>query len=69
MFYTKNVPGWERILRTMGGAMMMAGGLMGMPGSMAGKGVAAMGMMLIATGFVGFCPACALVGRKLDRAR
>jgi hypothetical protein len=24
---------------------------------------------LAATGLVGFCPACALVGRKLDRAQ
>lgn len=31
-----------------------------------GWGAGAMGMMAAVTGLVGFCPACALVGRKLD---
>lgn len=69
MFYTKNVPGWERVLRAVGGIAMIAGGLMGMPGAMLGKAVAATGVFVIATGFVGFCPACWMFGRKLDRAK
>lgn len=29
--------------------------------------VGAMGMMLAMTGLLGFCPMCALAGRKLDK--
>lgn len=68
MFYTKNVPGWERVVRSIGGIAMIVGGLMGMPGTLTGKLLAMGGLMVVATGFVGFCPACAMLGRKLDRA-
>ena len=32
MFYRKNLPGWERAMRTVGGVVMIASGLLGMPG-------------------------------------
>ena len=32
MFYRKNLPGWERAMRTIGGVVMIAYGLLGMPG-------------------------------------
>ena len=32
MFYRKNLPGWERAMRTIGGVAMVAYGLLGMPG-------------------------------------
>jgi hypothetical protein len=32
MFYRKNLPGWERIMRSVGGVVMIAYGLFGMPG-------------------------------------
>jgi hypothetical protein len=65
MFYAKNVPGWERAVRVIAGLSMIAAGLLYLPGSMLGYGVTASGVVALLTGFVGFCPMCALVGRKL----
>jgi hypothetical protein len=65
MFYRKNLPGWERAMRTIGGVVMIAYGLLGMPGTMAGYLIAGTGAIAIATGFLGFFPMCAMVGRRL----
>jgi len=71
MFYRKNLPGWERAMRSVGGVVMIAYGLFGMPGlpgmpgAMAGYLIAGTGVVAILTGFFGFCPMCAMVGRKL----
>ena len=69
MFYRKNLPGWERAMRAVGGVVMIAYGLLGpaagMPGTMAGYLIAGTGAVAVLTGFVGFCPMCAMVGRKL----
>ena len=71
MFYRKNLPGWERAMRAVGGAVMIAYGLFGipglpgMPGALAGYLIAGTGVVAILTGFFGFCPMCAMVGRKL----
>ena len=65
MFYRKNLPGWERTIRAVGGVVMIAYGLFGMPGTMAGYVIAGAGTVAILTGFFGFCPMCALVGRRL----
>ncbi|MEH2566949.1 YgaP family membrane protein [Bradyrhizobium sp. AZCC 2289] len=55
MFYRKNLSGWERAARVVGGAAMIAGGLL-----------ACSGVVTALTGFVGFCPMCAMVGRRLS---
>jgi hypothetical protein len=77
MLYRKNLPGWERAMRTIGGVVMVAygllgmsgllamPGLLGMPGTMAGYLIAGAGVVAVLTGFFGFCPMCAMVGRKL----
>jgi len=71
MFYRKNLPGWERVMRSVGGVVMIAYGLFGMPGlpgtpgAMAGYLIAGTGAVAILTGFFGFCPMCAMVGRRL----
>ena len=71
MLYRKNLPGWERVMRSVGGVVMIAYGLFGMPGlpgmsgAMAGYLIAGTGVVAILTGFFGFCPMCAMVGRKL----
>jgi hypothetical protein len=65
MFYRKNLPGWERAMRTIGGVGMIAYGLLSMPGTMAGYLIAGTGMVAALTGFFGFCPMCAMVGRRL----
>jgi hypothetical protein len=70
MFYAKNLPPAERILRLISGIGLI---LFGMPyfqgglGSLWGLLSAGSGAGILVTGMVGFCPACALVGRKLDK--
>jgi hypothetical protein len=66
MFYRKNLPGWERAVRVAGGAAMIACGLLGLSGMPIGYLIACAGVVTALTGFVGFCPMCARVGRKLS---
>ena len=66
MFYQKNLPAWERTARLVAGALMIACGLVapGVHGTAVGYIIAATGAATLLTGFVGFCPACAMAGRK-----
>lgn len=65
-FYEKNLPTWERVLRVAVSLAAAAWAFVALSsplswvviGSVAG---------FAATGFVGFCPACAMVGRKLKK--
>jgi len=68
MFYTKNVPALERILRVIMGLAGLAYAAMnwGVSGLAVGMGI--MGAMLAMTGLIGFCPMCAMVGRKPAKA-
>lgn len=63
MFYRKNVYAWEQIVRFIAGAAMIAGGLYFLPG-WPGYLVAAAGLYTGLTGLFGYCPACAMIGRK-----
>ena len=65
MFYRKNLPGWERAMRVVGGVVMIACGLLGLAGTPIGYLIAAAGVVTAMTGFFGFCPMCAMVGRRL----
>jgi hypothetical protein len=66
MFYVKNVPGWERALRGLVGVLMLLGAaLLLSMGNPLGYVVGASGLMAIMSGFFGFCPMCALAGRRL----
>jgi len=65
MFYRKNLPGWERAVRVLGGAAIIARGLLAYPGMPMGYVIAGAGVVLLMTGFFGFCPMCAMVGRRL----
>jgi hypothetical protein len=65
-FFMKNLPGWERALRSALGVVAIAGGwALGSPYRELGIATAA-GLLL--TGLVGFCPMCAMLGRKLPVA-
>ena len=65
MLYRKNLPNWERWLRVIVGLALIGYALLGTP-SMIIAAVATVSVaFIIITGFEGFCPACALVGRKL----
>jgi hypothetical protein len=62
-FFAKNLPTWERVLRTVLAVAALSGGwLLGTPYRELGVVTAA---TLLLTGLVGFCPMCAMVGRKL----
>jgi hypothetical protein len=65
MFYRKNLPGWERAARVLGGAAMIACGYLGLPGMPIGYLIAGAGVVTAMTGFFGFCPMCAMAGRRL----
>lgn len=64
-FYAKNVPGWERVLRVVLSvtATVLSFVYLRAPLSYV---AAASAIGFAITGLVGFCPACALVGRRLD---
>jgi len=67
MFYRKNLLAWEQMLRVLAGFAMIGGGLIYLTGWPAYL-VAAGGAFLAVTGIFGYCPACAMVGRKpIDR--
>lgn len=69
MFYVKNLPGWERTLRVVMGVMALAYAGMNWGTSALAVGLGLMGAVLALTGLFGFCPMCAMVGRKLDAQR
>jgi len=68
MLYVKNVPGWERAVRVVAGLAMIACGLLGLSGLVIGYAIAGVGVSTLLTGFIGFCPMCAMAGRRLDAA-
>ncbi len=64
MVYVKNVPNGERVLRVVLG-LAVAGAGMALAGGVTGWVIAASSVGLVASGLFGYCPACAMVGRKL----
>jgi len=65
MFYLQqNLPWWERALRVaLGAAVAIAALALQANGLMLWLAVAAAATLAL-TGFVGFCPACAMFGRR-----
>lgn len=66
MFYLKNVPIWERLLRLLVGAALVGWGVLGLHGWMSGIAILS-SIGLVLSGIFGFCPACAMVGRRLKK--
>ncbi|WP_137924156.1 DUF2892 domain-containing protein [Cupriavidus sp. 2SB] len=66
MFYVKNVPGWERAVRVVVGLVVAIAAIIGM-GGLWGTLIAVCAAGIVVSGLVGFCPMCAMVGRRLDR--
>jgi uncharacterized protein YjeT (DUF2065 family) len=65
MIYRKNLYSWEQMLRLIGGVALVAGGLLGLPGTLWGYALIASGLVAAVTGLFGWCPACAMVGRRI----
>lgn len=66
MIYVKNLPLWERSLRIGAGAALAAYALLGVAGMMEWV-MLACGAGAALTGIFGFCPACAMFGRRLEK--
>jgi len=65
MLYLKtNLPGWERALRVALGVIVAVMAFQFAPGALGSWIGPGTGLMLAVTGFVGFCPMCAMVGRR-----
>jgi hypothetical protein len=65
MYIKTNLPGWERAIRIAMGVMVAGlAYLVGPSPMMTWIGIA-MGGMFAGTGFIGFCPMCAMVGRRI----
>ena len=65
MFYIKNVPVWERVLRVALGLTLTLYLIFGHPTSSLMILSIVSAAFVVITGFVGWCPMCALVGRKI----
>lgn len=64
MFYQKNLPLRERVLRVLAGSIAIAITLsLSLSGWLSALLIASAGAFLF-FGFIGFCPLCALAGRK-----
>jgi hypothetical protein len=68
MFYVKNVPTWERIVRVIAGLAAIVAGY-SLVGGMWGTLIAASAAGIVGSGLFGFCPMCAMVGRRLEQKK
>jgi len=64
MFYVKNLPTWERWARGIFGVGLATFGATSQGNGPIGWLLIAGGVISLLTGLVGFCPMCAMVGRK-----
>ena len=65
MFYLKrNLPTWERVARLGGGALLAAAAAYALPVGALLTVALSSAAILAGTALVGFCPACAMLGRK-----
>lgn len=65
MFFLKrNLPNWERALRIAMGVAIGAAVFSGLTAGRVSDLAIAIAATLVLTAFVGFCPACAMVGRR-----
>ena len=67
MFYRKNIYTWEQIVRLIGGMALALYGYFALSSGALGYLLIAAGVVTAVSGILGFCPACAMVGRKLKQ--
>ena len=67
MFYIKNLPTWERALRILVGLLGLGYAAMQWNGSALAIILGLSAATLAVTGLFGFCPMCAMMGRKLKK--
>lgn len=66
MIFKRNVPGWERGLRTACGIVLLVVAVMTPLAGLPLWAVLAGGVGLLGSAAMGFCPACAMAGRRLS---
>jgi Inner membrane protein YgaP-like, transmembrane domain len=64
LYFKTNLPGWERAIRVAMGVMLAVLAYLYAPSALMSWLGIGMGAMLAGTGFIGFCPMCAMVGRR-----
>src|SRR5262250_3152765 len=64
MWYRKNVGGWERAVRLVGGGLMLICGVVALHASPLGLLLSGAGIVTLVTGVFGYCPACSIAGRE-----
>lgn len=64
MFYRKNVGTAEGLFRGLMGVGLIGAGLLWQGDTPMGIGLALVGATGILTGMLGYCPACAMMGRR-----
>ena len=57
---------WEQVVRFTASVILVGYPLIKLAGSLIGYGLIATGLMLGVTGLVGWCPMCAIAGRKIN---
>jgi len=65
MFYAKNLPTWERLIRLVA-ALATGACAAQFWGTPVGYVWAVVGIAMALTSVVGFCPMCALAGRRIE---
>jgi Protein of unknown function (DUF2892) len=68
MFYRKNLYTWEQGVRVIASVGAAAYGLYAFPNSFSGYAIVAGAIVFAMTGIIGWCPMCAMVGRKIKTA-
>ncbi|MBV8110647.1 MAG: DUF2892 domain-containing protein [Hyphomicrobiales bacterium] len=63
-WYSKNVSGWKRAARLIGGGLMLTCGVAALHASPLGLLLSGAGVVTLVTGVFGYCPACAIAGRE-----
>ena len=64
MIYAKNLPVWERWSRAAAGIALMIYAMVGVGGGLVGWTLIGAGVVAVLTAFFGFCPMCAMIGRR-----
>ena len=64
LFFQKNLPQWERALRTVLGLVVLIGAFLIPLEPWLKWLLVVSGASFVAMGFVGFCPMCAMAGRR-----
>ncbi len=66
MIYRKNLYSWEAVLRVLAGLGLASYAFFAMAPGLLSYGLVASGVGFAITGIVGWCPMCAMIGRKLS---